>query len=187
MKASDLKKGQVLEIDGRNILVRDLDVQSPSSRSGSTLYKVRGVDLVSRQKYENRFKGDDTINTVEFGRRAVQYLYQDTDGCTFMDRESFEQYTLDNELLEDELRYLSEDLEGLTAMIADGAILGIVLPATVALEIVETAPGMKAASASSRTKPATLSTGLVVQVPEYLASGEVIKVNTATGEYVSRA
>lgn len=187
MKASELKKGQVLDIDGRNILVRDLDVQSPSSRSGSTLYKVRGVDLVSRQKYENRFKGDENINTVEFGRRGVQYLFQDSDGCTFMDRETFEQYTLDNELLTEELRYLSEDLEGISAMIADGALLGIVLPATVALEIVETAPGMKAASASSRTKPATLSTGLVVQVPEYLTTGEVIKVNTATGEYVSRA
>ena len=124
---------------------------------------------------------------VEFGRRPVQYLYRDADGCTFMDRESFEQYTLDTAALEDELNYLGEDLEGILAMIADGVILGIELPATVALEITDTAPGMKAASASSRTKPATLSTGLVVQVPEYLAAGEHIKVNTVTGEYISRA
>ena len=187
MKASDLKKGQVLDINGRNILVKDLDVQSPSSRSGSTLYKVRGVDIVSKQKYENRFKGDETIQTVDFGRRAVQYLFQDADGCTFMDKETFEQYTLETDVLEEELLYLSEDLEGIVAMIADEAILGIVLPATVALEITDTAPGMKAASASSRTKPATLSTGLVVQVPEYLTSGELIKVNSGTGEYISRA
>ena len=187
MKASDLKKGQVLDIDGRNILVKDLDVQSPSSRSGSTLYKVRGVDIVSKQKYENRFKGDEVIQTVDFGRRAVQYLFQDTDGCTFMDKESFEQYTLGTDVLEDELLYLSEDLDGIVAMIADEAILGIVLPATVALEITDTAPGMKAASASSRTKPATLTTGLVVQVPEYLTNGEVIKVNSGSGEYISRA
>jgi len=187
MKASDLKKGQVLDINGRNILVKDLDVQSPSSRSGSTLYKVRGVDIVSKQKYENRFKGDEVIQTVDFGRRAVQYLFQDADGCTFMDKETFEQYTLGADMLEEELLYLSEDLEGIVAMIADETILGIVLPATVALEITDTAPGMKAASASSRTKPATLTTGLVVQVPEYLTSGELIKVNSGTGEYISRA
>ena len=177
MKASELKKGLVLDIDGRNILVKQLDVQSPSSRSGSTLYKVRGVDIVSKQKYENRFKGDDTLQTVDFGRRAVQYLFQDADGCTFMDKESFEQYTLGTDVLEEELLYLSEDLDGIVAMIADGMILGITLPATVVLEITDTAPGMKAASASSRTKPATLSTGLVVQVPEYLTGGELIKVN----------
>jgi len=187
MKASELKKGLVLDIDGRNILVKALDIQSPSSRSGSTLYKVRGLDIVSKQKYENRFKGDENVQTVEFGRRPVQFLFQDAEGCTFMDRESYEQYTLPSADLQEELQYLSEDLEGITAMIADGVILGIELPATVTLEIVDTAPGMKAASASARNKPATLTTGLVVQVPEYLTRGERIKVNTGTGEYISRA
>ena len=71
MKASELRKGQVLDIDGRRILVRDLEVQSPSSRSGSTLYKVRGYDIVTRQKYENRFKGDDTLQGVEFRNNFV--------------------------------------------------------------------------------------------------------------------
>ena len=188
MKASDLKKGLVLDIDGRRrILIRDLDVQSPSSRSGSTLYKVRGFDIVSKQKYENRFKGDETIETIELSRRPVQFLYQDGDSCIFMDRENYEQYTLGTGDLSQELPYLSEDLEGILAMIVENGILGIELPATVVLEITDTAPGMKAASASSRTKPATLNTGLVVQVPEYLTPGEHIKVNTATGEYVSRA
>jgi elongation factor P len=187
MKASDLKKGLVIDIDGRSILVRDLDVQSPSSRSGSTLYKVRGVDIVSKQKYENRFKGDENIDTVEFNRRPVQFLFQDGDTSTFMDKETFEQYMLNTEDIANELRYLGEDLDGILAMIADGNILGIELPATVVLEITDTAPGMKAASASSRTKPATLNTGLVVQVPEYLTPGEQIKINTSTGEYISRA
>lgn len=187
MKASDLKKGLVLDIDGRNILIKGLDVQSPSSRSGSTLYKVRGLDLVNRQKYENRFKGDEVVQTVDFGRRSVQFLFQDADSCTFMDRETFEQYMLNTTDLEEELLYLSEDLEGIVAMTADDCILGIELPTTVVLEITDTAPAMKAASASSRTKPATLSTGLVVQVPEYLTPGEHIKVNTGSGEYISRA
>jgi elongation factor P len=187
MKASDLKKGLVLDIDGRSILVRALDIQSPSSRSGSTLYKVRGVDIVSKQKYENRFKGDENIDTVEFSRRPVQFLFQDGDMSTFMDKETFEQYMLSTADIADEMRYLGEDLDGVLAMIADGNILGIELPATVVLEITDTAPGMKAASASSRTKPATLSTGLVVQIPEYLTPGEQIKINTTTGEYISRA
>ena len=187
MKASELKKGLVLDIEGRNILIKSLDVQSPSSRSGSTLYKVRGLDLVTRQKYENRFKGDENVQTVDFGRRSVQFLFQDTDSCTFMDKENFEQYMLNTTDLQEELLYLTEDLEGVLAMTADDSILGIELPATVVLEITDTAPGMKAASASSRTKPATLSTGLVVQVPEYLTPGEHIKVNTGTGEYISRA
>ena len=187
MKASELKKGMVIDIDARKVIIKALDVQSPSSRSGSTLYKVRGFDIVSKAKYENRFKGDDVVQPVEFGRRPVQYLYRDADGCTFMDKESYEQYTLGTADLEDELQYLTEDLDGILAMIADGAILGIELPATVALAIADTAPGMKGASASARTKPATLSTGLVVQVPEYLATGELIKVNTGTGEYMSRA
>ena len=187
MKASELKRGLVLDLDGRKILIRHLDVQSPSSRSGSTLYKVRGHDIVTRQKFEARYKGDENIDTVEYGRRPVQFLYRDADGCTFMDKQSFEQHTLADDMLEEELKYLDENLDGILAMVADDAILGIELPATVNLEITETAPAMKAASSSARTKPATLSTGLVLQVPEYLTPGEAIKINTATGEFVSRA
>ena len=187
MKASELKRGLVLDLDGRKILIRHLDVQSPSSRSGSTLYKVRGHDIVTRQKFEARYKGDENIDTVEYGRRPVQFLYRDADGCTFMDKQSFEQHTLADDMLEEELKYLDENLDGILAMVADDAILGIELPATVNLEITETAPAMRAAASSARTKPATLSTGLVVQVPEYLTPGEAIKINTATGEFVSRA
>ena len=186
MKASELKKGQVLDIDGRNILVKALDVHSPSSRSGSTLYKLRGLDLITRQKYENRFKGDENIQTVDFGRRGVQFLYQDADSCTFMDRENFEQYQLNTADLEEELLYLTEDLEGVVAMIADDTLLGIELPATVVLEITDTAPGMKAASASSRTKPATLETGKIVNVPLFIEQGETIRVDPRSGEYMTR-
>jgi elongation factor P len=104
-----------------------------------------------------------------------------------MDGETYEQYTLPEEAVTDELAFLSDGLEGITALITDDRLLAIELPATVVLEIEDTAPGMKAASSSARTKPATLSTGLVVQVPEYLTPGEKIKVNTETREYISRA
>jgi len=187
MKANEIKKGMVILIDGRNIIIKAVQVQSPSSRSGSTLYKTRGQDIVSRQKFERSFKGDEIIQPVDLERRDVQLLFRDADGCTFMDTESYEQYTLADDVLEEELPYMTEGIEGIRALITEGSMLGLELPATVAMEIVECAPGMKAASASARNKPATLPTGLIVQVPEYLTPGEIIKVNTDTGEFISRA
>ena len=187
MKANELKKGTVFLYDGKNIMVKHLQVQAPSSRSGSTLYKVRGQDVASGQKYERSFKGDEVVEPVDIGRSAVQLLYRDADGCTFMDNDSYEQYTLPEDALKEELPFLSDGLEGISALISDGRLLGIELPATIVLEIEECAPAMKAASSSARTKPATLATGLVVQVPEYLTPGERIKVNTETREFISRA
>ncbi len=187
MKANELKKGVVFQVGTQNIIVKKMQVQSPSSRSGSTLYKVTGQDVVTRQKYEKSFKGDENLTGVDIIRRKVQMLYRDGDGCTFMDVESYEQYTLGDEVLEEELAFLSDGLEGITAMISEGVLLAIELPTTIVLDIVECAPGIKGASASARSKPATLTTGLIVQVPEYLTPGETIKVNTETREFISRA
>jgi len=187
MKANEIKKGAVIEVDGQKVVIKQVTVQSPSSRSGSTLYKVKGQNVVSRQKFERSFKGDEVVGEVDFVRRPVQLLFRDADGCTFMDSESYEQFVIAEAMIEEELSYISEGLEGMTALIADGELLGIDLPSTVSLAITECSPGIKGASAAARTKPATLSTGLVVQVPEYLTEGEVIKVNTETGEYMSRA
>jgi len=187
MKANEIKKGAVIQVDGQTIMVKQVQVQSPSSRSGNTLYKVRGSHVVSRQKFERSFKGEEIVEPVDFLRRAVQFLYRDDDGCTFMDNESYEQYIIAKDLIEEELEYISDGLEGLTALIANDLILGIELPATVLLQIADCAPEMKGASASARSKPATLSTGLVVQVPEYLSPGDLIKINTETGAYMSRA
>ena len=187
MKAQELKKGFVINVDGQNIAIKNVTVQSPSSRSGNTLYKAKGYNIVTRQKFEHSYKGDEVIDAVEFSRRAVQLLFRDTDGCTFMDNETYEQFTLSDDVIEEELPFITEGLEGLVALVADEKILGIELPSSVTMEITECSPGIKGASASARTKPATLSTGLVVQVPEYLEPGEIIKVNTDTKEYMSRA
>lgn len=187
MKANEIKKGAVILVDGQNILIKHVQVQSPSSRSGSTLYKVKGQDVVTRQKFERNFKGDDNVGVVDFARRPIQLLYRDADGFTFMDNESYEQHTLNAEALQEETPYLVDGMEGLVAMLVDGILVGIELPATMTFEVTECSPGIKGASASARTKPATLATGLVVQVPEYLEQGEIIKVNTETGEYISRA
>ena len=187
MKANELKKSTVFKIDGKNIIVKKIFVQSPHSRGGSTLYKVTGQDVATHQKFERSFKGDEKIDDVEMTRSPIQLLYRDADGCTFMDTENYDQYTLSDESVEEELKFLSEGLEGVSALIAEGQILGIELPAIVTLEITECAPAMKSASSSARTKPATLSTGLIVQVPEYLTEGESIKVHTETLEFISRA
>jgi elongation factor P len=187
MKANEIKKGLVIEQDNKKILVRNVIVQSPSSRSGSTLYKVSGNDITSGQKFERRYKGDESVIPLDVIRRPVQLLFHDSDSFTFMDSENYEQFILSADLLQDEASFLYDGLEGLIALISNGELLGIELPTTIALEITECAPGMKAASSSARTKPATLTTGLVVQVPEYLTPGEHIKINTETREFISRA
>ena len=187
MKANEIKKGMVVNIDGSNIMVNQIQVQTASSRSGNTLYKIKGRDVANGQKFDKGLKGDDTVQPVEFARRPVQMLFSDTDACTFMDQESYEQYVIPLHVIEEELRYMTDATEGLFVLIADDQVLGVLLPATVVLEITDCAPGIKGASASARTKPATLTTGLVVQVPEYLSVGENIKVNTESGEYMSRA
>lgn len=187
MKASELKKGMVIDVDGASIHVTELQVQTASSRSGNTLYKIKGRNVATRQKFQAAFKGDDPINSVDFERRAAQYLYQDADGYTFMDNESYEQFSFTEDAMEDDRLYLTDGLEGVHVLMVDGAHIGVELPTTVVHNIVECAPAMKAASSSARTKPATTQTGLVIQVPEYLETGEAIKINTLTGEFMSRA
>jgi len=187
MKANEMKRGQVVSLDGRVCLVRDVQVKSPSSRGGNTLYKVVFRDVLTRQKVEGSFKGDDNITPAELVRRPVQMLYGEAGSTTLMDTEDYHQYTLDHDVLEADLPYMTDDMTGLLLLLVEGAPVGVELPATVELEVRACAPAMKAASSSARTKPATLSTGLVVQVPEYIAEGERIKVNTGTGAFVSRA
>jgi elongation factor P len=187
MKANEIKKGMVIDQDNKNILIKKIFVQSPHSRGGSTLYKMTGSDISSGQKFERSFKGDENVTQIEVSRRAVQLLFSDSETYTFMDSESYDQYTLAAETLEEEAKFLYDGLEGLSALVSDEQVLGIELPTIMTFEISECAPGIKGGSASARTKPATLTTGLVVQVPEYLTPGETIKVNTETREFVSRA
>ena len=187
MKANEIKKGLVINQDNKKILIKKVIVQSPSSRSGSTLYKITGSDISSGQKFERRYKGDEVITAVEVSRNSVQLLFHDNDSYTFMDSKNYEQFMLSADALDDEAAFLYDGLEGLSALISEGELLGVELPTTMTLEISECTPGMKAASSSARTKPATLTTGLVIQVPEYLTPGEIIKINTETREFISRA
>ena len=186
-KASDLKRGDVISANQSLFVIRQIDVQSPSARGAATLYRVRASGLAGGQKYEERYKGDDEVDTVVLSRKPVQFSYAEGDEYVFMDTEDFSQYPLKKMDIEDELPFIAEDTEGMQVMMVEGQVIALSLPTIVVLEIVETAPAMKAASASARTKPATLSTGLVVQVPEYMEAGERIKVNTEERKFVSRA
>ncbi|KAJ0346485.1 hypothetical protein COL154_013886, partial [Colletotrichum chrysophilum] len=138
-------------------------------------------------KRDESLKGDDFLKEVDCERHLVQYSYFDGDNYVFMNTENYEQYQLHADELVDEKDYLLEGLENIVAVLIDGKLVAIELPAAVVLTIVDTAPGIKGATAAARTKPATLSSGLEVQVPEYIENGETIKVNTATGKFMSRA
>jgi elongation factor P len=186
-KASELKKGMVVEINEAPHVVKQVEAKSPSSRGASTLYKVRFAHLQTGQKLDESFKGDDMLKDADCARVPLQYSYQDGSTLMFMNMEDYSQYGLNPEDLEGQVEFLYEGLEGLVGLLIDGVLRGIELPQSVNLTIVETAPAIKGATATGRTKPAQLNTGLEVQVPEYLATGEVIKVNTGNGKFISRA
>jgi elongation factor P len=186
-KACNLRKGNIIKIKDQPHQVKQIDVQTPSARGANTLYKVRFAAIPGGQKLDQTYKGNDFLEEMELERRPVSYLYRDQDMYNFMDSENYEQYTLSKESLAEQLPWLVDGLEGITALLLDGHILCIELPAAMDLEIQQTAPAIKGATATNRNKPATLTNGQVVQVPEYLEIGEVIRVNTETGTYMSRA
>lgn len=186
-KASDLKQGSAIEINGEPYTVKTIEVRNPTSRGASTLYKIRFAHMKTKQKLDESYKGDDFLKEADCAKTLVQYSYHEGENYTFMNLETFEQYTLNTEDLEGQIEFLTEGLEGIVILLLDDAPLGIELPTTVTMEIIETPPAMKGASATNRTKPAILTTGLEVLVPEYIETGEIIKINSDTGKYMSRA
>jgi len=187
MRASELKRGMVIDINGVPHSVKTVDVKSPSSRGAATLYKVRFTNLKTKQKLDESFKGDDVVKEADCLRTEVQYSYLDGDNYVFMDVTDYSQHSLPASEIGDDCGYLSEGLSGIMALLLDGVIIGVELPSSVQLTITETAPASKGATATGRTKPAKLTTGIEVQVPEYLGAGELVKINTETGKFMSRA
>jgi elongation factor P len=186
-RASDLKRGDVVGIDGEAAIVETIRVQSPSARGAVTLYKIRFRNLKSKRKIDQALRGDDVLPEADFERRPVQYLFGDASSITFMDLQDFSQFTMAKEEIEDEWPYLTEEIEGLLSISSEGRVLGLELPSFIELAVAETRPSVKGGSVNARTKPATLSTGLVVQVPEHISTGDLIRVDTRTGEYASKA
>lgn len=187
MLAKEIKNGTVVVYQSKPVLILTTTVQTPSARGAATLYKFRGRDLVSKSKVDITLKGTESLDDADFEKRAVKMMYVDAAEMHVLDQTDYNQYSVALEDIEDERLYITESLEGLLALIYNDECVGLQLPTTVELVVTECDPGVKGDSATKRNKPATLETGLVVQVPEYLAQGETIKVDTRTGTYISRA
>ena len=187
MKASDVKKGNVVEHNGTVYQVRGIERSSPQGRGGNvkvrfTLYSVPGGN-----KFDLSLGGDDELREVELSRRQATYSYKDGDAFVFLDDEDYTPYTLDADVVGDDAGYIVEDLSGCYVQVIDDQPVGLQLPPSVAMEVVETPPELKGGTATKRPKPAKLSTGLEIMVPEYIATGERVLVSTATGEFAGRA
>ncbi|UJF16969.1 elongation factor P-like protein YeiP [Vibrio sp. SS-MA-C1-2] len=186
-KASEIKKNAAVEHNGKVYLVRDISKLTPSGRAGASLYRMRLYDVATGAKADESFKADEMINLADFSRHHVMFSYIDGDEYVFMDNEDYTPYNMNKDSIAEELLFITEETEGLQVLTVDGSPVAIELPSSVEMVIVETDPSIKGASASARTKPAILSTGLTVQVPEYIANGEKIKINTTEHKFMSRA
>lgn len=186
-KASDVKKGFVLEHDGRVWAVRDLSRSAPTARGGGTLHRFKLEAVPGGERRELTLKSDDTVREADLVRRQATFSYRDGDDYVFMDDEDFSQYTLSPDAIGEATGYIVDGLAGCYVLLIEGAPVALQLPQSVALAVTDTAPVIKGATASRSAKPATTETGVEVMVPDYITPGERIRVNTETGEFMSRA
>lgn len=187
LQAREIKNGAIVVFEGAPVIIESIKVQSPSARGAATLYKFRGRNVVSKQKVDITLKGSEGLPEADFQRRQVKVMYSDATDMHLMDQQDFNQYALPLADLQHELNFITGSLEGIQGLIYNDACVGIQIPNTVELDVTECDPFVKGNSATGRTKPATLETGLTIQVPEYLKQGERVKVDTRTGEFLSRA
>jgi elongation factor P len=184
IQATRIKKGMLIKMDQDLFRVLDLQHVTPGNLRGFVRIKLRNIrnGTLSDQK----LRSEDTIERATLDERQMQYLYQDGDDYYFMDTESFEQVHISSEALGDSVNYMKAEMT-ISVEFYGSEPVGIELPPTVDLKVTDTAPGIKGATASAQVKPATLETGLVVQVPPFVNPGDSVRVSTDTGEYLSRA
>jgi len=183
MKANEVRKGMVIRVDGNVYRVLEMTHRTPGNLRAFVQAKLRNVKT-GLQK-EDRFRSEDDLERVYIDTKEMQYLYHDSEGYHFMDTESYEQFALGDDVLGDTMSYVIAESR-VTMDWFEGTPVGVEVPSSVDLKIVDTAPGIKGATASAQKKPATLETGLVVQVPSFINEGEVIRVSTEDGSYLGR-
>ncbi|MES1987409.1 MAG: elongation factor P-like protein YeiP [Pseudomonadota bacterium] len=186
-KASEIKKSSAIDYNGRTYIVRDIERSVPQGRAGGSLYRMRMYDVINGNKIDETFKDSDMLNLADLVRKPVMFSYIDDDEYVFMDKEDYTPYNLKKESIADEILFINETTEGIQIIIVNDAPVALDLPATVELEVMQTDPSIKGASATARNKPAILSTGLTMPVPEYIATGDKIKVNVEERKYTGRA
>ena len=187
MKACDIKKGNVIQHNGTVYQVRDIERSSPQGRGGNAKFRFILYSVPGGSKFDLSLGSDDELKEVELSRRAATFSYKDGDAFVFLDDEDYTPYTLDADVVGEDAGYIADDLGGCYVQVIDELPVALQLPQSVALEVVETPPELKGGTATRRPKPARLSTGLEIQVPEYISNGERVLVNTTTGEFAGRA
>jgi elongation factor P len=184
ISVNDFKTGLTIEVDGGIWQVLEFQHVKPGKGAAFVRSKLRNLRTGAIQ--EKTFRGGEKVEKAHIENRRMQYLYASGDTHTFMDNETYEQIELPAQQIEYELKYLLENMT-VHIMTYQGETLGVELPNSVELKVTETEPGIKGDTASGGTKPATLETGLTVQVPFFINEGDVLIINTSTGSYVSRA
>ena len=182
--ATQMRPGMIIKHNNELHAVFSVEHRTPGNLRAFIQAKLR--NLRTGAMFEHRFRSPDPIERVVVDEIPMDFLYSDGDDYYFMNTENYEQTHLKRETLGDAVEYLISNLQ-IKVSFFDGVAVGIELPQTVELTVVETEPGLKSATASSVTKPAKLETGLVVQVPPFINEGEKIRVDTAEGAYLSRA
>jgi elongation factor P len=183
MQAVQLRKGMIIDLDGQLLRVHDFQHVTPGK--GQAVVQTRLRNLRSGAMIDRRFRSQESVERVQLEYRTMEYLYQEGDSYVFMDAETYEQVHLSADAIQGALPYLIANLS-LEVDFYEGAPVGIEMPGTVDLEVVDTEPALKGATASGSGKPATLETGLVVGVPQFVNVGDKVRVDTSTGDYLTR-
>ncbi len=183
MRASDMRKGQTVKIDGK--LYAIVDYQHVKLGKGGAVYQTKLKSLTDGSIQNVRLRAEETVEEAYLDKRTYEYLYSAGREHVLMDTTTYEQMSLDDDAFGDGPKYLRPNTQVQVSMY-QGKLLGVTLPNTVDLEVSDTPPEIKGATATSQNKPATLETGLVVQVPPFVKIGDVIRVDTRTGEYLTR-
>ena len=186
MKASEIKKSSVVEYNNGVYQVRDIERSSPQGRGGNVRFRFVMYSVPGGTKLDASFDADDDLREVDLTRRQANFSYKDGEAFVFLDAEDFSSYQLDADAVGDAARYITEDMEGCYVQIIDDVPVGLQMPTSVALTVIDTPPELKGGTATKRPKPARLNTGIEIQVPEYIVNGEKVWVNTTTGEFAGR-
>lgn len=183
---SDFKKGLVIQLEGAPCVIVDVTVSSPTARGANTMVKTKYRNLITAQVLEKTFRSGDKVDEADYNRNKGQFLYADGGRGVFMDLETYEQFEMEEEAFEPLAPFLLDGTEVVLGLF-EGRMVNVELPMTVELAVTETAPVLRNATATAQTKEALLETGLRLQVPPYLESGDRIKVDTRDGRFISRA
>lgn len=181
--AGDLRPGMKIELDGVPFVVTDYQWVKPGK--GGAFNRTKLKNMRTGSIAERTFRTEEKLERAELEERRAQFLYRSDDEYHFMDTETYEQLILTGNQLGNNSKFLQENVE-IKIVLHNGKPIGVELPTFVALKIVQTDPGLKGDTATGATKPATLETGAVIQVPLFLNEGDAIKVNTETGAYIER-